>query len=287
MARLAPAYLVCVGVVLLTLPPLAAVSAGQVAANLLLVQIYVPGGLIDGLTHLWSLCIEVAFYLVLPLYLRLGERSRWGVIAAAAALGFLWPWLVAPLGPEPVNLQIWPPSYAPWFVVGLALAQLEARGVRYRGPRWPFPLIGLVVAWVAGTIGPPGLTHPTPAEFNVRVALGAVFAACFVAPYALGPRTAGILASTPARHLGRWSYSIFLWHMAVLYFAFPVMGLALFSGHFIAIWLFTVICSVAVAYISYELVEVPGARAIRRLSGKARDATATQPAKASSQLSPA
>ncbi|QYH19130.1 acyltransferase [Corynebacterium aquatimens] len=289
LARLAPAYLVCVATVLAVLPPLTTVTRGQALANLLLVQIYVPDALIDGLTQLWSLCVEVAFYLVLPLYLRLGARGRWLTLLLAVPLGLLWPWLIDPITTP--NLQIWPPSYAPWFAVGLVLAELERYDVHFSPPRWPFPLLGLGVAWFAGVIGPPGLTHPTPAEFNARVILGTVFAACFVAPYALAPRFGGgelggmaapqstlaplisprtpvlqaPLASAPMRALGRWSYSIFLWHVAVLYFAFPVLGVPLFSGHFVPVWLFTVVVSVAVAYVSYELVELPGARFLRRL----------------------
>ena len=178
-------YLVCVATVLAVLPPLTTVTRGQALANLLLVQIYVPDALIDGLTQLWSLCVEVAFYLVLPLYLRLGARGRWLTLLLAVPLGLLWPWLIDPITTP--NLQIWPPSYAPWFAVGLVLAELERYDVHFSPPRWPFPLLGLGVAWFAGVIGPPGLTHPTPAEFNARVILGTVFAACFVAPYALAP----------------------------------------------------------------------------------------------------
>ena len=272
-ARLAPAYLVCVAVVLLALPPLAGVSWGQVAANALLVQVYVPHGLIDGLTQMWSLCIEAAFYAVLPLYLRLGTRRRRVVLAGAVALGLAWPWAVAGLGdPAVVNLQIWPPSYAPWFAVGLVLAELERAGVRYAGPRWPFLLLALPVAWFAGVIGPRGLEHPSPAEFNARVLLGAVFAALVVAPYALGQRMRGtVLSSRVMRTLGHWSYSVFLWHMAVLYFAFPVLGVPMFAGRFALVYLATALASTAVAYISYELVEVPGARLVRQ-------ATAKQPA---------
>ena len=152
LARLAPAYLVCVAVVLLSLPPLTTVTARQALANLLLLQIYVPGGLIDGLTQMWSLCVEVAFYLVLPAYLRLGERGRWVALSAAVPLGLLWPHLIAPAGVPgegDVNLQIWPCSYAPWFAVGLVLAELERHGVRYLKlavvpsgvPGWILPLL--------------------------------------------------------------------------------------------------------------------------------------------------
>lgn len=266
--RLAPAYLVCVVVVLLALPPLAHVSFPQVVANIFLLQIYIPDGLVDGLTHLWSLCVEVAFYLVLPLYIRLGSRGRGLAVAGAVVFALLWPWLVDGLvgGPEPVNLQIWPFSFAPWFAVGLICAECERHNLRLRGG-FPVRLLcwaaALAVAWFAGRVGPAGLVHPTPAEFNVRIILGTLFAALVLAPLALDPRD-GFLASAPMRALGRWSYSIFLWHVAVLYFAFPVLGVPLFTGHFVPVWLFTAAVSTAVAYISYELVEVPGAKVCNR-----------------------
>lgn len=278
-ARIAPAYLVCVGVVLLTLPPLARVSLSQVVANVALVQVFVPGSLIDGLTHLWSLSIECTFYLVLPAYMALGQRGRWAALIAACVVGLLWPWVVwGRYDPDVLNLQIWPFSYAPWFAVGLVLAELERYGVRYAGPRWPFALVSLPVAWFAGVVGPAGLAHPTPREFNARVILGALFAALVVAPYALGPRFSGTwLASAPMRALGKWSYSIFLWHMAVLYWVFPVLGVPLFGGHFALVLLATVAASVAVAYISYELVEVPCARWLRaRIPARTSDGASSR-----------
>ena len=269
-ARLAPAYLVCVAVVLLALPPLAGLTWEQAVANLLLVQVYLPHALIDGLTQMWSLCIEAAFYAVLPLYLRLGARQRRAALAGAVVLGLGWPWAVAGVAdPATLNLQIWPPSYAPWFAVGLVLAELERAGLHYTGPRWPIALLALPVAWFAGVIGPRGLAHPSPGEFNVRILLGAVFAALVVAPFALGQRVEGtLLSSRVMRTLGRWSYSVFLWHMAALYFVFPVLGVAMFSGGFVPVYAATALASTAVAYVSYELVEVPGARLVRQATAK-------------------
>ena len=262
-ARIAPAYLACVVVVLVTLPELSGISPLQALAQVFMVQIYVPDGLVAGLTQMWSLCVEVAFYLVLPVYLRLSTRARTLTLATAIPLSLLWPWLVADV--EVVNMQIWPPSYVLWFAVGLILAELERIGVRYRGPRWPVVLLALPVAWLAGVVGPAGLEHPAPGEFNARIILGALFAALIVTPFALGPREQGVLASAPMRHLGRWSYSIFLWHVWVLAWVFPVLGVPMFAGNFLLILLFTVVASVAVAYVSYELVEVPGARRLRLL----------------------
>nr|WP_283248426.1 acyltransferase [Corynebacterium qintianiae] len=261
LARLAPAYLVCVAVVLATLPELAHISWYQALAQVFMVQIYAPDGLVAGLTQMWSLCVEVAFYLVLPLYLRLSTPLRTLTLAISIPLSLLWPWLVADV--SVVNMQIWPPSYVLWFAVGLILAELERLGVGYRGPRWPFALLSLPVAWFAGVVGPVGLQHPSPAEFNARVILGALFAALIVSPFVLCPLGDGVLASGPMRSLGKWSYSIFLWHVWVLAFAFPVLGVPVFSGRFALVLAFTVVVSVAVSYVSYEVVEVPGARLIR------------------------
>ena len=106
------------------------------------------------------------------------------------------------------------------------------------------------------------MTHPSPSEFNARIILGTVFAALWLVPFALAPQRSGrgVLASPVMRALGRWSYSIFLWHVAVLEIAFPVLGRELFTGSvvdFALVLAFTIAVSVAVSYISYELVESP------------------------------
>ncbi|MGY2063459.1 acyltransferase family protein, partial [Nocardia gipuzkoensis] len=80
-ARILPAYWVVVCAVLILLPS-AAHSAGRRVwlANLALLQVFVPLTLTDGLTQMWSLSVEVAFYLVLPILacaLMWIHRPRW------------------------------------------------------------------------------------------------------------------------------------------------------------------------------------------------------------------
>ena len=277
-ARIVPAYVVSVCTVMAALPGLANLNWRQALANLFMVQIYVPDGLVPGLTQMWSLCIEVAFYIVLPVYLLLSQRGRAVVLVAVVLFGLAWPWLISDVdaGVGGVNLQIWPPSYAPWFAVGLGCAELERAGVSLRvqgAARWVFPVLALGVAWLAGQewVGPQGLTHPNPAEFNARIILGTVFAALVLVPFALSPRGDGVLASPAMRALGRWSYSIFLWHVAVLDIAFPVLGVDLFTGSavdFVLVLAFTVAVSVAVSYITYEVVEAPAMRWLRDSSAR-------------------
>lgn len=288
-ARIAPAYLVCAVVVLLWLPEAFGASPLQVLAQLTLTQIYVPDGLIGGLTHMWSLCVEVAFYLVLPLIaLTIGRpRSRRarvaGVLALTVALS-AWPWLTFVANADgAVNLQIWPPSYAPWFAVGLLAAEAEghlagrpaarARVARLSAPRWLYWAAAMAVAWAAGRewFGPLGLEHPSPGQFSARIAAGAVFAALIVVPYALAPRRSDLIATAPLRLAGRWSYSLFLWHVAVLGAVFPLTGIGTFTGGFWPVLAVTLVVSLGVAGVSHTLIEQPVLDRQRRREHRHKD----------------
>nr|WP_082422304.1 acyltransferase [Corynebacterium oculi] len=286
-ARIIPAYVVCVLAVLLFLPEAFGTRPGVAVAQFTLTQIYLPQGLVGGLTHMWSLCIEVAFYLLLPLLaLTVGSlssrRARVTLIAAGAAASLGWAWLpVVAATPDNgwPNMQIWPPAYASWFAVGLLAAEAEplmplvrrtrrSRGVlRLLSQRWLWWALALAIAWAAGQewFGPLGLVHPSPAQFSLRILAGAAFALVVVWPYALAPSPRDLLARPTARTLGRWSYSVFLWHVAVLAVVFPLLGVPLFSGnpaHIAVVALAVLVLSTAVAAASYELVEKPARRAI-------------------------
>lgn len=278
--RILPAYLGCVVAVILLLPEASTMSGEQILANLTLTQVYFSDGLAPGLTHLWSLSVEVGFYLALPLLAvtvgRLPRRGRIVVILGLAVGSLGWaflPWVMA--GPDPAagvpNRQIWPPAYAPWFAVGLLAAEVEGRVPpvvrRALGVRWVWWLLALVTAWVAGQewFGPIGLTHPDPAEFARRVVAGTVFAAAIVVPEALDPGARGgrWLLTPLMQALGRWSYSIFLWHVAMLSLAFPLLGIEWFSGGFWPVLLVTLALTLPVAAASYVFLEEPGKRLVR------------------------
>lgn len=271
--RIMPAYWVTVVAVLLLFPVAGNPGVLAIIANLFLGQIYVSHGLLGGLTHLWSLCVEMAFYLVMPvLAIVFGRRNRAirvGIIVVLATLSFGWAFIPAfaeAPGPGELNPHVMPPAFTAWFGVGLLSAELEG----ISGPRVEriiarirpvFWLLAIAMLAVAASDGPEGLTHAEPAEFARRTLYGLVFAASLITPYALAPRSA-FLESAWMQALGRWSYSIFLWHMAMLSLVFPLLGINLFSGHTALVMVATFVLTVPVAALSYSLVEEPARRRI-------------------------
>ena len=126
LVRIMPAYLLTVVVVLSLLPDARSADRAVWIANLTLTQVFVPKTLIAGLTQMWSLSVEMAFYLILPLLAllaaKLSLRLRVPVIAGVALLSFGWGYLPIPAyhGANPLT---WLPAYASWFAVGMLLAE--------------------------------------------------------------------------------------------------------------------------------------------------------------------
>ncbi len=294
-ARILPAYWVLVVVVLVALPVGEGANLRTWLTNLTLTQVFFADSLHGGLTHLWSLSVEVAFYVSLPLFaitLRgLDPMRRQGTrilcLLGLSVLSFGWVWLPLPY-PEGVNPHIQPVAYFSWFAAGMILAEVEslagseserARGAlataqRFARMRWVW--IGLAVAslWLAAWMGPEGLVELTNWEFLRRTWCGFVFGAAIIGPWALAPESR-FLTHPIMQALGRWSYGIFLWHMAMLSVAFPLLGVRIFDGHILAVSLVTVALTIPMAAASYALVEEPA----RRWLGKvwANDARASAP----------
>ncbi|MDO3639725.1 acyltransferase [Mycolicibacterium sp. KC 300] len=272
--RIMPGYLVAV-VVILTLLPDARADLTVWLANLTLTQIYVPLTLTAGLTQMWSLSVEVSFYLVLPLLALLARRvpvrARIPVIVAAALASLGWA-LIPISTPLGVNSLNWPPAFFSWFAAGMLLAELTVSPVS-----WPHRLarrrILMAVVAVAAYLvaaspvaGPEGLTPGTTDQFMVKTAMGAVLAAALLAPLVLDrPDTPHrLLGSAVMVTLGRWSYGLFVWHLAALAMVFPVIGEFAFTGHMPVVLALTLVFGFAIAAVSYALVESPCRVALRR-----------------------
>lgn len=276
--RIMPGYLVAV-VVILTLLPDARPDLTVWLANLTLTQIYVPLTLTAGLTQMWSLSVEMAFYIMLPFLALLVRwvpvRARIGVITAAAVLSLGWALLwqllpvETPLGVNPLN---WPPAFLSWFAAGMLLAELTVSPTgwvhRLARRRVLMAAIAIAAFLVAASplAGPEGLTPGSVDQFIVKTAMGAIVAGALLAPLVLDrPDTSHrFLGSTTMVTLGRWSYGLFVWHLAALAMVFPVIGQFAFSGHMPVVLVLTVVFGFAIAAVSYALVESPCRNALRR-----------------------
>jgi len=273
--RIMPAYLVAVIVVLTLLPDAHGNSLTVWLANLTLTQVYVPRTLTPGLTQMWSLSVEVTYYLALPLLAltarRLPARARVPAIAAVALAGFAWGYLPIPSlnGANPLN---WAPAYASWFATGMLLAEWAYRPLGWMHRLARRRVLLAVIAVTAYLIAasplaiPEGFMHATVGQFVVRTAMGAVVAGALLAPLVLDRPTTRhrVLGSVPMVTLGRWSYGMFIWHLAALDMVFAVLGRYGFTGDFPIVLVLTSLFGFAIAAVSYALVEAPCRVALRR-----------------------
>ena len=274
LVRIMPGYLVAV-IVILTLMPDTNADLTVWLANLTLTQIYVPLTLTSGLTQMWSLSVEVCFYIALPvlalLARRLPVRARIPAVLALAVASLAWGLIPfdPPYGVNPLN---WPPAFFSWFAAGIVLAELSVSppGWAHRLARRRLLMAAVAVAafLVAASpvAGPEGLTPGTVGQFVVKTTMGAIVAGTLLAPLVLdAPGTEHRVLGSPVMvTLGRWSYGLFVWHLAALAMVFPIMGYFPFNGHLPVVLVLTLVFGFAIAAVSYALVESPCREALLR-----------------------
>ncbi|CPZ97314.1 Probable acyltransferase [Mycobacteroides abscessus] len=181
-----------------------------------------------------------------------------------------------------INPLTWPPAFFSWFVAGMLLAEWSAAP-----PSWALRLArrrvllagaALVAFGVAASplAGPEGLIQAPPHQYAVKIAMGATLAWALLMPLTLDASDTPhrILGSPLMVTLGRWSYGLFIWHLAALNMVFTVIGRFPFSGHFPSVLVLTLIFGFAMAAVSYALVESPSREALRRFQ-KRRDGRRT------------
>ena len=241
--------------------------------NLTLTQIYTDHYLYSylhqGLTQMWSLAVEVAFYAVLPLmaYLVLVVlcRRQWRpylLLAGLAMLGVLTPaWLALVHTTDwlPDGARLWLPTYLLWFVGGMMLAVLQAMGVRWYAAAC-LPL-AVVCYFIAST---PIAGAPTTSPAKLWEALAkAVFyvaiAAVVVGPLALGNRGwySRALATRPMVFLGEISYEIFLIHLIVMEIVMvEVVRYRVYTGYMAVLFAVTLAVTIPLAWVLHRFTRV-------------------------------
>ena len=248
-------------------------SVNGLLRNLTLTQIYTDSYLYShlhqGLTQMWSLAVEVAFYLVLPglayLLLVLLCRRRWRpglLLVGLAGLALISPvWMVLVHETEilPDGASLWLPGYLAWFIGGMMLTVLA--GMRVRS-YW-FIAIPLATAcfFIAATpIAGEPTTSPTGlAQAVVKIAFYAVIATLVVAPLALGDRGCytRLLASRPMVWLGEISYEIFLVHLIVMELAMvEVLHWRVYTGSMPVLFIVTLALTIPVAWLLHRFTRV-------------------------------
>jgi peptidoglycan/LPS O-acetylase OafA/YrhL len=245
--------------------------------NLTLTQIYTDqymySYLHQGLTQMWSLAVEAAFYVVLPLlaWLLLAVlcRRRWrpwlllGGLLLLAAVTPGWLIFVHTVDGLPDGARLWLPTYLLWFVGGMLLAVLATMGVRC----YAFAVLPVAVVsyFIAST---PLAGEPTTSPYALapamwKAAFYAVIATLIVAPAALGDRGlyARFLASRPMVFLGEISYEIFLIHLVTMELVMvEILNFPIYTGSMGALFFGTLVVTIPLAWLLHRFTRVRPAR---------------------------
>jgi peptidoglycan/LPS O-acetylase OafA/YrhL len=249
--------------------------------NLTLTQIYTDGYLgkylHQGLTQMWSLAVEAAFYVVLPLLayllLVLISRRRWQpklVLAALAGMTLISPaWLILVHTNHwiPDGARLWLPTYLAWFLGGMMLAVWQAMGVRC----YAFAAIPLAIIcyFIVSTpiAGAPTTSPASLPEALWKTVFYAVIATLAVAPLALDGGTSGtviqgwyarLLASRPTVWLGEISYEIFLIHLVTMEFAMVyIVRDHVYTGSMLNLFVATMVLTIPLAWLLHRFTRVP------------------------------
>jgi peptidoglycan/LPS O-acetylase OafA/YrhL len=215
-----------------------------------LLQVYDSNTLLGGISAAWTLCVELTFYAMLPLWAlllsRVSFRSDRGFLRTELlglgvlfAIGVTWT-TVAALNSHPSAVvlidvtQIEPwlyvlPAYLDQFALGMALAvvsvAIAGRSVQPRAVRlidraaW-LPWVAAAFAFFLVAHVPGWLSGSFPAQLIAIHELQALFAFALLLPAVFGDPDRGlvrrILGNRALLWVGLVSYGVYLWHVVIL-----------------------------------------------------------------------
>lgn len=280
--RIMPVYVVTAVLALALIPANRDRDFGAWVTTLSLFDIYVHQGLPSGLTQMWSLATEVAFYAVLPLMMLIavGKHLRptrvIGVLLLMCAFAVMWHLSLAQRvpGAEHRAVHEWLPAFLTWFAIGIGLALLQVLHSMSRlrpavarfvdgaastpGSIW-LAAGGLFLIATSTLAGPTMLAAPTETETLTKNLLygGIGGLLVFSGVFTTDNKWTTAMSHPAARHLGHLSYGIFCIHLPLLHLVMWITGYELFDGHLIQISLITLVLSVLAAEAIYRWVETP------------------------------
>ena len=246
-------------------------------------QIYLPHYALSGITQAWSLCTEMTFYLMIPLWAALLGRSQRARraqlraellgLAALVAIGLAYRIPVLAIHSPMTSVMVnWLPGYLDQFALGMLLAVLSTwLAAEERQPSWLWhPLLPWLSWTTAGlafvAVSNLGLSWtpvatPTVGHALLRQTLYGVFAFAMVLPAVFGPQDRGlprrVLRFRPLALIGVVSYGVYLWHQAWVDMWFKWTGERLFTVAWPNMLATVTALAVASATVSYLLVERP------------------------------
>lgn len=293
--RIVPAYWVGLGLIVV-LFPLSLSGPRDYVTYFGFAQIYDARRALGGLPQAWTLCVEMSFYVTLPLYAwciaraTKSRRSAWlrwelgGVgILVATAIGYKVALYVLEPGWAPQGL-LWLPAQLDRFAPGIALAIFSVHGTEgdrttaQRVATWGRPLVlwwatAGITYWVVAT----QLDLPWHLREKIPGGNGLARDFCYlfiglvlIAPLVLAPHQDSlmrrVLASRPLHLLGLVSYSFYIWHKSLLEWTRRsitgdlVPGELSFHGNLAITLLIAFAITMVVSTLSYFLVERPATR---------------------------
>jgi peptidoglycan/LPS O-acetylase OafA/YrhL len=299
--RILPAMWLLTAIVLAFITPYR-VRASDWLHYLLLIQTYDHHDYDPNLSQLWSLTIEVSFYALLPLLAAaVGGPARGParvlrrqllMLAALVAAALTYNIIQSKTALTTTQALLWLPGYLDWFAAGMALAVLstvpagtvtllrsrETLRIWAINPGTCWLVAAVLFALTTLPLGIPRTLAPaTFWEWTVQHYLYGAAAFFLLLPLVLGAggRAASALGSRFSHLMADLSYGIYLWHVPIMLLIQRELGFAEFKGHFVELWLLTIVCTVAVAAASWFLVERPLLRhGSRPWRGRVRDASA-------------
>jgi peptidoglycan/LPS O-acetylase OafA/YrhL len=273
---------------------------GTLGRNLLLVQSYAPHSLLTGIGPAWSLTIEVAFYLALPVLASLAvvlarpARGRSGRRRAALvppvvmfligvsgkAVGHVLPGSGMSSGWGADWHSVLARSFlanADLFAFGMLLAVIhtDMRDDVLILPRWwrtGALMAAFATAVVAVRITPAGMGLGTPRYDSLAAASCGLLLAIVVLPSPIPPRWRRVLSlldARPAVAVGLASYSLFLWHEPLVYWLRDHGLTSSGAAGFVVNLALVAIVAGGFAHLSYRWVELPAMSLKRRQARRA------------------